>query len=222
MNYKDGPQIQSNIMKILLTVLSLLFLAGCATTDRIELGNRDYGQAPVDIYLVPMEGISAAFASSVAKDIEFRHRLTTKVITTMGRDDTMFNAEHRQYIANVIARHADGIIKGLKRPEEQPFILVLTPYDINAEEFDLRFLFAAHFKGISVISTARIDPVNYGLPRDDKLRDQRLMKLVNKAIGQQVLHYPISSDRGNVMYGPIMGLDDLDSIGSWYSRQPAN
>jgi len=71
-------------------------------------------------------------------------------------------------------------------------------------------------KGISVISTARIDPVTYDLPRDDKLRNERLMKLVNKAIGQQVHRYPVSSDRRSVMYGPIMSLDDLDAIGAWY------
>lgn len=201
-------------MKLLMTVLCIFLLAGCATSERIELGNQGYGQAPTDIYLVPMEGISAAFASSIAKEIEFRHKLGTKAITTMGRDASMFNTEHRQYIANVIARRADEIIQGLKRPEEQPFILVLTPYDINSEEFQLRFLLAAHLKGISIISTARIDPVNFGLPRDDKLRDERLMKLINKAIGQQVLHIPISSERKSVMYGPIMGLNDLDSIGS--------
>ena len=209
---------QEHIVKLLLIVLWTFYLAGCATPARVELGNQDYEQPLIDIYLVPMEGISAALASSIAKEIEFRHRLKTKAITTMGQDATMFNAERRQYIANEIARRADEIIKGLKRPEEQPFVLVLTPYDINAAEFNLRFLFAAHLNGISIISTARIDPFNYGLPRDDKLRDERLMKLINKAIGQQILHYSISSDRRSVMYGPIMGLEDLDSIGSWYDR----
>ena len=136
----------------------------------------------------------------------------------MGRDASMFNTEHQQYIANAIAQRADEVVKRIKSPDEQPFILVLTPYDINSSEFNLRYLFAAHFQGISVISTARIDPVNYKLPSNNDLRDQRLMKLVAKAIGQQILHYPISSDRKSVMFGPIMGVEDLDSIGTWYDR----
>lgn len=205
-------------MKLMLYLLSALLLAGCTTPEKIELGNDNYGQVPIDIYLIPMEGISMAYASSLAKEIESRHGLRTKAITTMGRDAAMFSEEHRQYIANVIARHVNEVIKNLKQPNEQPFVLVLTPNDINSEEFNLRFLFAAHYKGLSVISTARIDPVNYGLPKDEKLRDARLMKLINKAIGQQVRHYPISTDRKTVMYGPIMGLDDLDSIGIWYDR----
>ena len=128
----------------------------------------------------------------------------------------MFDTQRRQYLANEIAKHAYEVIQRLRQPNEHPFILVLTHHDLNARESDLRFLFASHFKGISVISTARIDPVNYGLPKDDKGRDERLMKLINKAIGQQVHGYPISSDRKSVMYGPIMSLQDLDAIGIWY------
>ena len=203
-------------MKFLLSIGVLGLLAGCANTDRVELGNQAYPNTPVSIYLLPMEGISPLYATSLAKDIEFRHNLRTKATTTLGKQPSMFNPERRQYIANEIAKEAIQVIKNLQGSNEQPFILVLTPYDINAQEFDLRFLFAAHFKGVSVVSTARIDPVNYGLPKNDKLRDERLIKLINKAIGQQVYRYPISSERKSVMYGPIMSVDDLDVIGVWY------
>ena len=207
-------------MRWWMSILCVFLLAGCTmVSERIELGNQNYPSVPTDIYLIPMEGVSVEFAS-IAQEIESRYKLATKVLTTMGRETSMFNTEHRQYSANRIAQRAHEIIAAIKRPEEQPFILVLTPYDINTEDFQLRFLFAAHFKeiahfnGVSVISTARIDPVNYGLPRDNKLRDDRLMKLINKAIGQQVLHIPISSDSKSAMYGPILGLDDLDSMSS--------
>lgn len=203
-------------MKLLLSLVVLSLLVGCAATERVELGNQTHPVLPVRIYLIPMEGIPPAYATSLANHIEFRHKLRTVATTVMGKQPSMFNAEHRQYIANEIAKQADQVIKNPPGPAEQPFILVLTPYDINEQEFNLRFLFAAHFKGVSVISTARIDPVNFGLPRNDKLRDARLMKLVDKAIGQQIHGYPISSDRRSVMYGPIMSLDDLDAIGAWY------
>ena len=74
----------------------------------------------------------------------------------------------------------------------------------------------ANYRGLSVVSTARIDPINYNLPKDEKLRDERLMKLINKAIGLQVYKYKVSSDMSSVMYGPIMGVEDLDRVGSWY------
>jgi len=203
-------------MKLLLSIVVLGLLAGCAAADRVELGNQTYSDLPVRVYLVPMEGIPPAYAASIAQHIEFRHKLRTKATTVLGKQPSMFDTEHRQYIANEIAKQADQVIKKPSAPIEQPFIIILTPYDINAQEFNLRFLFAAHFQGVSVISTARIDPVNYRLPRNDQLRDARLMKLIDKAIGQQVHRYPISSDRKSVMYGPIMSVDDLDAIGAWY------
>ena len=214
----NDPELNVRLkqMKILLRLLAFSLLAGCASSDRIELGNQSYSEAPVRIYLVPMEGISPAHATSLANTIETRHKLRTKATTTMGKQPSMFDAERRQYVANEIAKDAYHAVQKLQAPDERPFILVLTPYDINAREFQLRFLFAAHLQGISVISTARIDPVNYGLTRDDALRDARLVKLINKAVGQQVHGYPISSDRRSVMYGPIMSVDDLDAIGSWY------
>ncbi len=203
-------------MQRLFIICLFFLLAGCASEKPVELGNQNYSEAPVRIYLVPMEGLPAGYVAMVAREIEARHNLRTKAIPVLGRDVSMFNPETRQYNANEIARHAEQAIQSFRQPDERPFILVLTPYDINAPEFDLRFLFAAHLNGISVISTARIDPVNYGLPRDDTLRDARLMKLIHKALGQQIHHYPIATDRKSVMYGPIMGLEDLDAIGDWY------
>jgi hypothetical protein len=45
---------------------------------------------------------------------------------------------------------------------------------------------------------------------------ERALKLINKAIGYGVYGYEASSDINSVMYGPIMGPDDLDRVGSWY------
>jgi predicted Zn-dependent protease len=200
---------------LILTLLSTVLFA-CASSDRVELGNQGYAADPIRIYLMPMEGIAPAYATFIAREIESRHKLKTKATTELGRQSSMFDTQRRQQITNEIAKHAHDVIQRIKQPHEHPFVIVLTQQDVNARESDLRFLFASHFKGISVLSTARIDPVNYGLPRDDKRRDERLMKLINKAIGQQVHGYPISSDRKSVMYGPIMSVDDLDAIGAWY------
>jgi hypothetical protein len=37
--------------------------------------------------------------------------------------------------------------------------------------------------------------------------------MVKKRIGIMIFHLPQSDDRRSVMYGPVLGLDDLDSIG---------
>jgi predicted Zn-dependent protease len=97
-------------------------------------------------------------------------------------------------------------------------VIVLTKQDINSSDFRLRFLFSEHITKykLSVISTARIDPFNFGEPSNDKLTMRRLEKLIDKSLGFNLYGYPTSSDRKSVMYGPIMGLHDLDAIGESY------
>jgi hypothetical protein len=58
-----------------------------------------------------------------------------------------------------------------------------------------------------------MDPVNLREPPDPALLHTRLRKMVSKNIG--IMHYrlPQTTDRNSVLYGPILSLDDLDSIG---------
>tara|TARA_R110000823_G_scaffold47903_18_gene121993 strand:- start:24466 stop:24651 length:186 start_codon:yes stop_codon:yes gene_type:complete len=46
--------------------------------------------------------------------------------------------------------------------------------------------------------------------------EDRALKLINKAIGYGVHELEASPNIDSVMYGPIMGPDDLDRVGDWY------
>ncbi len=69
---------------------------------------------------------------------------------------------------------------------------------------------------LTVMSLARIDPRSYRQLANHELVLDRATKLINKALGYHIYGYKASSDAGNVMYGPIMGLDDLDRVNMWY------
>ncbi len=64
-----------------------------------------------------------------------------------------------------------------------------------------------------MVSSTRMDPVNFRQPPDPALLHTRLRKMISKNIG--IMHYrlPQSTDRNSVLYGPILSLADLDSIG---------
>ena len=65
----------------------------------------------------------------------------------------------------------------------------------------------------AVVSSARMDPANWG-ERGDALRLRtRLRKMLSKNLGIMVYDLPQSRDRRSVLYGPILSLADLDSIG---------
>jgi len=80
-------------VKSLFKICLLGLLAGCASTEKVELGNQGYPEAPVSIYLVPMEGISSGDAASLAKEIESRHRI--RFLGPYERDIRHFDGPYR-------------------------------------------------------------------------------------------------------------------------------
>ncbi len=65
----------------------------------------------------------------------------------------------------------------------------------------------------AVGSIARMDEQNFGHGRNDEVLKTRLRKMITKNLG--IMYYGLeqSKDRRSVMFGPILGVDDLDSVG---------
>ena len=82
----------------------------------------------------------------------------------------------------------------------------------------MRFNFAFHdkTKRFSVISSARLvlGPSG-GLADPDTIR-ARMLKMVKRAIGDVYYDLPRSTDTRDVMYSPIMSLEDVDRMGTNY------
>lgn len=65
----------------------------------------------------------------------------------------------------------------------------------------------------AVVSTARLDLTNQGIPASADIVSSRLRKIVTKDIG--ILYYglPQSGNPQSVLYNQIMGIEELDQIG---------
>ena len=170
-----------------------------------------------------MEGIPPAFLDKIEKKLEEQHKLNFLVTTQMGKSNEMYMEKTRQYNANYIA--AAGLQVASRLEVKYAFYIVLTNYDINYPSSNLRYVFSANYDGISVVSIARINPINYGggmslsrVPDQLTKLTERALKLINKSIGRAYYGYAVSSNINSVMYGPIMGLKDLDDMGLWYKQ----
>ena len=217
----DG--VCENQMKYVLYIFSLLALAGCSTDERIPLGNTTHSVAPSKVVLIPLDGFDLRDVNEIADYIEKQHKVHVSTYTHMGKNPAMFNAEKQQYLSEEIAQAAWRVLHDNGDADLSKAVIVLTRDDINTGDFRFRYFFSNHFEDLklSVISTARIDPINYGLPADHDLKIRRLEKLVNKSLGLHLYGYKNGTDKSSVMYGPIMGVEDLDSVGDWYgATQP--
>lgn len=203
-----------------LSCLLLIILIGCASqpTNEFKLGNQGYSNEPVGIYLIPAFGADSSIVADLEKRLQEQHGVRVKATTEMGLDAHHFDKEHQQFIADKIAGSAVVILNKLLPFYAQTPAIVIIPGDMNSEEFRLRYLFSKHFfrDRLTVMSLARIDPRSYRQAANHELMVDRATKLINKALGYHMYGYKPSSDVGNVMYGPIMGLGDLDSANMWY------
>lgn len=168
-----------------------------------------------DIYFIPME-FPPSLAIELAEDLKKELGIHITVSVQMGTSPEMYVAERMQYNVAEIVKEARTVLQRIKYQEKTPFAVILTSKDINSPPYNLRFNFAAHTTGMSVVSTARMDNPNLGLPPDSELLYSRLKKMVKKAIGYGYYGYERSLNRESVMYSPIMGMYDLDAIGMDY------
>lgn len=205
-------------MKLIWCLLAVLCLAGCATGGRIPLGNSIHSTVDAKVVLIPMEGFNVEEVDEIAGSIEMRQKLYVRTYTTMGKNTEMFDAEKGQFISEEIAKVAWEVLQNNGDANSGKAIIVLTKNDINSRDSRMRYVFSSHFSQakLSVISTARIDPANYGQLSDKMLIMRRLAKLIDKSLGLNLYGYAIGTDKKSVMYGPIMSPSDLDSIGDSY------
>jgi predicted Zn-dependent protease len=139
--------------------------------------------------------------------------LTIETLGQVELESTVVNYARRQLIA-------EEVIALMQRKHPQlaadpgAILIGITDYDMYIRQYRWQFAFAwRQDERFAVVSSARMDPVSFGEEPDEELLHTRLRKVVTKTVG--IMHYrlPQSTDLDSVMYGPILGLDDLDSVG---------
>tara|TARA_R110002049_G_scaffold307182_2_gene507014 strand:- start:2952 stop:3611 length:660 start_codon:yes stop_codon:yes gene_type:complete len=216
-----------NVWKLALNIgivaVTIVVIRACLPQPSF-IGNQSQPASGQDIVIIPMTGIPPAFLKVLERELEEQHNTDVLMTTAMGKGDDMLLPDKVQYDATYLAGAGREIRARIHR--EHAFLIVLTNEDINYSESGFRYVFSAHYGDVSVVSLARINDMNFGVvpgiiavPAMFTKMQERALKLINKAVGYGLYGYEASSDIDSVMYGPIMGPDDLDRVGSWYQQE---
>ena len=208
----------------LVLVVALLLLSWAFWPRGVELGNSSFDPGLQRVVIIPSGAIPYGFLRNLERVLEEQHKFDVLISPEMGLDENWRISQTSQYNAPHLAQRGMELLHQMGRPHA--FCIVLTNEDINDAESGLRYLFSEHFQGVSVVSLARLNPESFGpvtidlvsLPLLFNSLTDRAVKVINKAIGLGVYGYKPSSDLGSVMYGPIMGVDDLDRVAHWYGK----
>ena len=165
------------------------------------------------IYFVAIGELESGRLDTLQAYYKQRYDLTVQVLPLISLEPVVVDERRRQLIA-------EELIELMKRryPEHarrpQAILIGITEGDMYIREFTWQFAFAMRQGDrFAVVSSARMDPVNFGFLPDDELLQTRLRKMLTKNIGIMYYKLPQKSDRKSVMFGPILGIDDLDSMG---------
>ncbi len=175
---------------------------------------------PVNVYLIPLNDFSEDVAAQIGRDLSKEFGLWVKGTVAMGTQGLMPMSASQQFAAEDIFEQAKTVMQRLPEADSSTYFIFLTNRDINSRARNFRFQFSYHDKvcRCSVVSAARMHPEPESSPGGRQQLESRFIKMTKRAIGQMVLGWERSSDINDLMYSPIMSLDDIDHLGN---RHPA-
>ncbi len=119
-------------------------------------------------------------------------------------EEGMLDRGRRQLIAEEIVNQVRA---RLPEPTKNQRLMMIgfTRGDMYIQHKEWRFAFAYRETGrFAAISTARMDPVNFGLPPDDSVLVRRLIKMTSKQIGLYFYQLPERQEKTSVLFSPIL------------------
>ncbi|MDB5794072.1 MAG: hypothetical protein JWR25_451 [Noviherbaspirillum sp.] len=174
--------------------------------------------SPVDkiaVYLIPSEGFPEELSALLARTLTKETGLWVKSSLRIPATDMSPLPGTNQYAPEDFFAKVLPRAKALPEASPRTYYVILTTRDINSRSQNFRFQFSSHspMQNASVVSLARLLGYADGVAILDAAAAIRLHKMTKRAIGEMRLGWKRSDDPKDLMYAPIMGIEDLDRIG---------
>ena len=174
---------------------------------------------PNDLYLVAVGDVPPALMSSLVARVEQTLGIQVAVLRPLSVDRTMYDPARSQLIADeLIAAVRSRYPTLVRNPRAR--VIAITAQDMynkaRRETWRYAFSLRSNENSVAVVSYARMDPAYLGNTPEEELLRSRLRKMVIKNIGIMYYGLPVSRDPRSVLYGNVLGLDDLDYMSEFF------
>lgn len=175
----------------------------------------------VNFYIIPTDGISEEAAGGMARALTQETGLWVKSTLWTPSDGIEPFAGTNQYPAEDYFPLGARAARMLHEVSPRTYYIVLTDRDINSKSRNFRFQYASHspMANTSVLSIARLMYTKAGTPADSQVVGQRVAKMLLRIIGEMRLGWKRSSDTADLMYAPLMSIDDVDRMSLTHTVQ---
>lgn len=198
--------------------LAILLLSGPWTIASGQISLLD----SIAVYIVPLDDFPEDAASALARFLQQQLGIRIKASLKLPPLGLSALPGTNQYAVEDIL--AQGAAASSSLPETSPrtYRLFLTTRDINNRTANFRFQISSHNPGsnCSVLSVARLLEYPNNKSLFTNLSASRLVKMAKRAIGEMTLGWTRTTNPTDLMYAPIMSIDDLDRIGYEHNPNP--
>jgi predicted Zn-dependent protease len=195
-----------------LLIVTVISIVAVPVRHGLALEVRDSG----GLYLVAMGDTAPTVVGNLLEHYRGRLTLPIKELPPLALDTTLIDKQRGQLAAEwaieAIRQRYPRVVR------ERAVVIGITDADMFIEKYNWRFAFSYRQTGapsqrVAIVSFARMDPKFFGEIPDDDLLMRRLRKMVTKNIGVLYFGLPLSKDPKSVMFGNVMGLEELDVMG---------
>ena len=173
--------------------------------------NEDAGRTirRTGLFLVPFDDTSRPLLGRIARRIERKYDVRAAVLARLQTEEQAFDADRRQIEADALI---DQLFAVYPTRNQRAAVVGVTNGDLFwAGASNDRFAFGVVADSrYAVVSTARMDPENYGGERDERLLERRLETMVTRYLGTLHFHLPRTGNPESAMRSSIRTLGDLD------------
>ena len=173
--------------------------------------------SPVDtvaFYVVPTDSISENAAAGIARALTKAFNLLVKATVWTPSDVKEPFPGTNQYPAEEYLPIGTRLARTLRDVSPRTYFIVITDRDINSRSQNFRFQYSLHgpMLNTSVLSIARLVYNGDGSRADHEVVGLRALKMLVRIVGEMRLGWKRSSQPQDVMYAPIMSIDDIDRM----------
>jgi tetratricopeptide (TPR) repeat protein len=182
--------------------------------DRFEdfaSSNRERGKEK--LYFIPLNNFSTTSLNRLVTYVKQKPGIEAITTESLPLRLAAMDNRRQQLIA-------EEVIELMKRSyptlvaDPNAILIGLTDQDMYIRDKDWQYAFSSWTQGrFAVVSSARMNPVNFGSPADNDLLDRRLRKMVLKDIGILYYRLPANHDPRSVLYSNVNSVKDLDNMG---------
>lgn len=175
----------------------------------------------VNVYIIPTDGISVDTVGELARALSKATGLWIKATMWAPSDGIEPFPGTNQYPAEDYFPLGARVGRMLHEVSPRTYYIVLTDRDLNSKSRNFRFQYSSHspMANTSVLSIARLLYTNSGTPATNDMVGSRVAKMLLRIVGEMRMGWKRTSDPADLMYAPIMSMDDVDRMDLNHSLQ---